>query len=277
MKKRILTTLLLCILIGGIIAAYLYFQPERTKATPQSVDIPEIKSATALPETTAPETRQRLNAPVEKLALPQLESSDQFMAAALEKLLNNQSLMAIFINDQLINNIVVTIDNLPRNQVTMKFVPIQQAPGQFIVTETEGKQTISLENQARYLQYVKFAESVEPKQLVKLYVQLYPLFQQSYEQLGYPKRYFNDRLMVAIDHLLATPAINEPIALTRPKFFYLYADEDLESRSIGQRILMRIGSVNAQLIKAKLQAIKQALILNMHEHQIAATVENSRE
>jgi hypothetical protein len=277
MKKRILTTLLLCILIGGIIAAYLYFQPERTKATPQSVDIPEIKSATALPETTAPETRQRLNAPVEKLALPQLESSDQFMAAALEKLLNNQSLMAIFINDQLINNIVVTIDNLPRNQVTMKFVPIQQAPGQFIVTETEGKQTISLENQARYLQYVKFAESVEPKQLVKLYVQLYPLFQQSYEQLGYPKRYFNDRLMVAIDHLLATPAINEPIALTRPKFFYLYADEDLESRSIGQRILMRIGSVNAQLIKAKLQAIKQALILNMHEHQIAAPVENSRE
>jgi len=277
MKKRILTTLLLCILIGGIIAAYLYFQPERTKATPQSVDIPEIKSATALPETTAPETRQRLNAPVEKLALPQLESSDQFMAAALEKLLNNQSLMAIFINDQLINNIVVTIDNLPRNQVTMKFVPIQQAPGQFIVTETEGKQTISLENQARYLQYVKFAESVEPKQLVKLYVQLYPLFQQSYEQLGYPKRYFNDRLMVAIDHLLATPAINEPIALTRPKFFYLYADEDLESRSIGQRILMRIGSANAQLIKAKLQAIKQALILNMHEHQIAAPVENSRE
>ena len=38
-----------------------------------------------------------------------------------------------------------------------------------------------------------------------VYERLYPLFQQAYEDLGYPGKYFNDRLVEVIDHLLQTP------------------------------------------------------------------------
>lgn len=274
MKKATFKTITLFILIGAGIAAYLYFQHDQTITKPQPVDVPDVKSATLSSDNNEPNTRQILNEPEEEITLPQLESSDNFMAAALEKLLNNKALMGIFINNQLINNIVVTIDNLPRKQVTMRLMPIKKAPGHFLTTESEGQKIISPENQMRYSNYMKLAESIDSTQLVKLYIQLYPLFQQSYEQLGYPNQYFNDRLMVVIDNLLATPEVSEPIPLVQPKFFYLYANAELEKRSIGQRILMRIGLDNAQMIKAKLNEIKQALMLHMHEQKVEAIKTN---
>jgi hypothetical protein len=274
MKKATFKTILIFILIGVAIAAYLYFWQEQTQTAPKSIDIPDIASTTLQPEKTEPETHKILNVPEEELTLPQLESSDNFMSAALEKLLNNKSLMGIFINNQLINNIVVTIDNLPRKQVTMRLMPIKKAPGQFVTAENEGQKIISPKNQVRYSNYMQLAESIDASQLVKLYLQLYPLFQQSYEQLGYPNQYFNDRLMIVIDHLLATPEITESISLIQPKFFYLYADVELENRSIGQRILMRIGLDNERMIKAKLSEIKQTLMLHMHEQKVEAIKTN---
>ena len=52
-----------------------------------------------------------------------------------------------------------------------------------------------------------------------------------------------------------------PVALIQPSVYYKYADPDLEARSIGQRILMRIGSRNEPIMKGKLREIKQALVV----------------
>ncbi len=264
MKKTRLTTIALLILWGGSIAAYLYFQNEQ----PQPVDIQKVALPTILPDTTEPEPHQVLDAPTGKMVLPQLEASDDFMSNALVKLLNNKGLMSIFTNDELIRNIVVTIDNLPREQVSMRIMPIKKALGKFIPIESEDGIVISPENNARYAPYVKFAEAVDPKQLVGLYVQLYPLFQTSYEELGYPDHYFNDRMIVVLDNLLAAPEVDEPTQLVQPKHYYQYADPTLESRSIGQRILMRIGSDNQKVVKGKLNDIKQELTLRMHEQTV---------
>jgi hypothetical protein len=267
MNKTIPTIIALLVLLGGGIAAYLYFfQNEQTQPTPVATQEQELPTEAL--EAPKPEGRKVLNAPSENIALPQLESSDDFMANALEKLLNNKALMAIFTSKQLIRNIVVTIDNLPRKQVSMRLMPIKQAPDKFLTMESDGQTVISPNNETRYAQYMSFAKAVDPKQLVELYIQLYPLFQKSYEELGYPDQYFNDRMLVVIDNLLVTPEIKEPVSVIQPKYFYLYADPDLENRSIGQRILMRIGNDNAKIIKAKLKGIKEELILHMHEQKI---------
>ncbi|MDP4030008.1 MAG: DUF3014 domain-containing protein, partial [Gallionella sp.] len=71
-----------------------------------------------------------------------------------------------------------------------------------------------------------------------------------------------------IDNLLAAPDIKEPVKLVRPNVFYLFADPGLEERSIGQRILMRIGSKNEAIIKSKLREIKQELLLHMREKKV---------
>jgi hypothetical protein len=91
---------------------------------------------------------------------------------------------------------------------------------------------------------------------VAVYRRFYPLFQQAYEDLGYPDRYFNDRLVQAIDDLLAAPEIDAPIPLVRPEVLYEFADPALESRSAGQKVLVRMGPANARRIKAKLREIR---------------------
>ena len=119
---------------------------------------------------------------------------------------------------------------------------------------------IGPDNWARYAPYVAIAQAVDAKKLVDFYVHFYPLFQQAYEGLGYPKGYFNDRLIEAIDDLLAAPDIGDPIKLVQPKVLYQFADPKLEARSAGQKIMIRMGAANAAKVKAKLAEIRQALM-----------------
>ena len=107
--------------------------------------------------------------------------------------------------------------------------------------------------------YVRAFEAVDTGKLVAVYVRFYPLFQQAYAELGYPSRYFNDRVFEVIDHLLAAPDAKGSIALTQPKVLYEYADPALQDLSAGQKILVRIGSDNEARVKAKLRDIRRVL------------------
>ena len=62
-----------------------------------------------------------------------------------------------------------------------------------------------------------------------------------------------------IDNLLATPQPPAPIVLVRPNVMYTYADPGLESRSAGQKLLLRMGPDNAAVIKAKLKELRAAI------------------
>ena len=115
------------------------------------------------------------------------------------------------------------------------------------------------ENGQRYAAYLRALQAIDTRRVAALYVQYYPLFQQAYEELGYPRGYFNDRLIEVIDHLLAAPEVREPVRLVQPKVMYQFADPELEARSAGQKLLMRMGNANAALVKDKLRALRAEL------------------
>lgn len=103
-----------------------------------------------------------------------------------------------------------------------------------------------------------------------LYVRLYPLFLQAYEELGYPGKSFNDRLVKVIDQLLETPEltgqvkltltqVQGPIPSTRPWVRYEFADASLEARPAGQKILLRMGGTNMRALKAKLAEFRDRI------------------
>lgn len=260
MRKPILFASL-AVILGGSIAAYFYWQHSEPKPEPlQTIAPPAI-----VPE---PEVQQVVEAPPAPAQLPVLAESDSYMLDALAGLVGNKSLMKLFHTEKIIHNIVATIDNLPRSRAPMSVMPVEPAPGKFITAGTEDELSISPDNAARYSAYVKISDAINARKLVEVYVRLYPLFQQAYEELGYPKKYFNDRMIQTLDNLLDTPVIKEPIKLVQPSVFYQFADPDLEERSIGQRILMRIGSRNAEKIKVKLREIRQELKLHMHEKKV---------
>ena len=77
--------------------------------------------------------------------------------------------------------------------------------GRFLVDARDGVLRVSPDNDRRYAAYVALIDKVDARALVAQYRRNYGQYQQAYEDLGYPRRYFNDRLVEVLDQLLATP------------------------------------------------------------------------
>jgi len=229
--------------------------PEKSEEPSNRFPIPEIQS-----ETDDQDSDQETEQETEQVKpLPLLDQSDDDMQDLLAGLVGQEALMELFNVKDMIRHIVVTIDNLPRKQYALKYLPTRPVAGRFEVTGKEEHAVINTDNYLRYLPYVQLAESLDEKAVVKLYAQLYPLFQETYEDLGYPSDYFNDRLIDVIDHLLDTPDVKGSIQLVRPNVLYEYADQELEALSAGQKILIRMGYDNAHRIKVRLRALRNEL------------------
>jgi hypothetical protein len=175
-------------------------------------------------------------------------------------LTGDSALRSLLVPTQIIPHAVATIDALPRRMVGRRVLPLHEPKGAFLVTSVDGKTVISTKNVARYAPYMHALEAADTTQLTDWYVSHYPLFQQAYEQLGYPKGYFNDRLIAVIDNLLATPDPSQAPALAQPNVLYTYADPSLESLSAGQKMLLRVGPANEAKIKVKLRTIRARLV-----------------
>jgi len=154
---------------------------------------------------------------------------------------------------ELIRHVVATVDALPRRRVPQQVVPTTPVPGRFLVTAAGEGTTIAADNARRYEPYVHLLVSVDPATAASAYRRFYPLFQQAYRDLGYPKGYFNDRLIEAIDDLLQAPQPGAAPRVESPAVMWRYADPDLEALSAGQKILLRLGPAQGKAVRAWLK------------------------
>ncbi len=243
------------IILGGGVAAYYFMQKEPPPPAPPPQQTIPRSPAPAAPAVVAPVIRHPLGG-VTATALPELEQSDAPVLQALGELLGRKWL-AFIVTDGVIQRIVATVDNLPRERLPVGVMPLKPVPKAFVTTGKGAALAIGPRNSARYAAYVRLVGAVDAAKLVALYVRFYPLFQRAYEELGNPKGYFNDRLVVSIDNLLAAPELSGPIKLVRPMVLYEFADPKLEARSAGQKIMIRMGRDNAAAVKAKLREIRR--------------------
>jgi len=246
------------VLAAGVGTGFYFWQQKHTPG-------PDPAPIAAAPAAPVPQAEPEAHYPAPQppaavaQALPELNASDRLMQDLVASLIGAEPLKKFLVTQEIVRHIVVTVDNLPRKTLALRLSPVNPVGGKFRTTGKEGSLAIAADNSARYLPYVRVAEAVNAKKLVAAYGSVYPLFQKAYEDLGYPKGYFNDRLVVVIDHLLATPEVKGPIALVTPHVQAEFADRELEARSAGQKILIRIGSENAAVIKAKLRELRREL------------------
>jgi hypothetical protein len=264
--------------IAIIAAAYLWMQREPSPPpTPPAESEPRAELSAPPPAVSAPvapaepqvlhpiETAQQQVAgeiapePDNEAAAPALDRSDAAMLSALEALYGADAPGRFFYVDDFVRRIVVTVDTLPSRQAPSRHSPMKAPSGLFVTNDQGGNLLLSPANYARYTPYVRLMQSADPKKVVAVYVRLYPLFQQAYQELGYPRGYFNDRLVEVIDHLLAAPDVPGPITLVQPRVLYQFEDPKLEALSAGEKGLIRMGSENAAKVKGALREIRGAL------------------
>jgi hypothetical protein len=249
-SNKAIPVLAAMLLLGSAAAWYWWPRIAPTAAPPPAVMAPA-----------APEVAQAIANPMpapaaDAPALPALPDSDAPFTAALTAVPGASGIGSFLQPENLIRHIVATVDNLPRHRLAVELRPLKPTAGAFLVTGGDEQGTLDEHNAARYGPLVALLGKLDMRAVNGLYQHFYPLFQRAYQDLGYPQGYFNDRLVSVIDHLLSTPRPVGPLALARPKVFWEFADPELEARSAGQKLLLRIGADNAAVVERKLRELR---------------------
>lgn len=232
--------------------------PPAAPAAAPTGPAPAASAPSAPSLTDAPSAPSTIDPPADSAALAADEVVD-----SLERLLGRKTVLTLLQIDDFPRRVVATVDNLGRAHASPSLWPVTPTPGRFAVLQQADGPVLSPDNGMRYTPLVLLIETVDIARAVDLYARMYPLLQRAYEDLGYPRRSFNDRLIEVIDLLLTTPEPEQPVKLDllkiqgdlpsqRPWVNYRFADPALESLAAGQKMLIRTGPVNARRLKAKL-------------------------
>lgn len=256
------------VIVLAAIAAWWYFSrmPGLDTSRHGPAPTPPATASTAAPAVSHPiEQAQVGPAPASTAPLPPLTDSGAPAIAALSAIPGAEGVAKLLIERGLIPHIVATVDALPRHTIGSSIIPLHTPAGEFAADNSGGKLVMSSENYARYAPYMKIVTATDAHTLVAWYVHWYPLFQQAYRELGYPNGYFNDRVIAAINDMLAAPNVHGPVALVKTADgHYAFADPTWEALSVGQKLMIRLGPEHERALKAKLRSIR-ALLLGQAE------------
>jgi hypothetical protein len=275
-SKTIAQAVGVVVVVAIAAGGYWWYQREHAPAAPASPPPVAVAPPVEVPPPAAPQPpavqypRDAASAAQngEPFVLPPPDKADPLIEKLLAELVGRKALLSMLQVDRFATRVVATVDNLPRKHVSVRLWPVHPTPGRMVVEQRGDTATVAPGNAERYAPLIQMIESVDTARAASLYVKLYPLFQQAYEDLGYPGRYFNDRLVDAIDDLLAAPPtvgpvrvqlreVSGPIKPARPWVMYEAVDPALENRSAGQKILLRVGNANAERLKTKLREFRR--------------------
>jgi hypothetical protein len=260
MKKTVWLLVVIALVAVGllILSDFGRQQPEPTPTTSPAPDAPP----SAVPEGSGgSESRDKpdVRAPT-AVSLPPLDGSDDEVLESAAEVFGKDAVAGYIVPDDVVRKVVVTIDNLPREKVSMRVRAFRAVPGRFQVDGRGDEMALGAANFARYRPVVAIVNAADPTEIVGHFLRFYPLLQEAYEELGYPDMSFLDRVIAAIDDMLAAPEVDPGVRLIRPNVLYEFADPDLEARSAGQKMLMRMGGDNAAVVKNRLRQIRAELI-----------------
>jgi hypothetical protein len=270
--KRVSIAAVAALLLTAIGLGGLYWMQTRSRPSAERTAAPPVAEAPPqpAPAPSVPAIRNPIDQSLAASAAAPASGDPQALwRHGLVELLGQSAVTRFVQSDDFTRRLVVTVDNLARAHAAPRLWPVNPTPGRFSVSGNGELRNIAPENAGRYTPLVSLITSVDAKRAAALYVSMYPQLQKSYEELGYPGRYFNDRVVEVIDHLLDTPEppaagplmqlteVKGSVPSTQPWLRYEFADTDLQSLSSGQRILLRVGPAHRAALKAKLAELRK--------------------
>ncbi len=240
------------IVVVGVIVWYFILAPGEAPERQPPVPTP----TPAPPPTPTPTLSQRLS---ERLQGVTLTTSDTVVAELVGELSRRPELAKWLAHEDLVRRFVAATANVADGRVPTTHLGFLQPEQKFTVRESGDTATIATSSFERYDRPVELVTSVDPAEAVTLYRELEPLMDEAFLEIARPGADFRDRLVEAIDRVLATPVPEGPIEVEKKVVTWTYADQRLEGLAPIQRLLIRTGPDNAAKIKAWLEAVKAHL------------------
>lgn len=161
----------------------------------------------------------------------------------------------------LLRKTVLLADQVSKGKVPRKAFSFWVPEEDFKAKETSnGKYALDPANYHRYDLLAEVIDAIDMDLAWRVYQLVRPLAQEAYAEFAPPGKQFDQVLLTAAEHLLSTPQPRGVIALVKPSVMYKYADSRLEALSPAQKLLLRMGPVNATVIKHKLGLLRGYLL-----------------
>ncbi len=205
--------------------------------------------------------------PVEEVQtyLPPLNDSDNWLKEKLPTLTWRKELLKLVIDEDIIRRFVVFTDNFSQGIIAYEHSPfivpnVSFSPDEEHVT-FENNQNVWQWNEAstkRFDLYVELLRSFDSVSLIQWYMELKPLIDEAYTELGYEDD-FTKVLQDAITLVLDMELPKSSMAVIRPSVMYQYQDPNLEKRADVEKLLLRLGKDNLLVIKSVLLELNEKL------------------
>lgn len=194
------------------------------------------------------------------LDLPPLDASDELLREIVQTLSSHPRLVTWLATDRLVERFTTSVVNISEGLSPRSHLEHMVPAEPFTVRRRDGEIVPSAKSYARYDALAEIIAALDTEGTVRAYRRLEPLFDEAYADLGYPNHDFDEALIEALDHLLATPVRESPRVLIEEVDVYVYADPELEELSMAQRQLLRTGPENTRRIQEKLAELRRELL-----------------
>ena len=256
-------------LIAAVIIVVVLFKAQnQSKQDPELIAIPEpvaevVIQTPVVPEAVIPEAVEpepQTNSVSTPPALPKLDNSDDFIRERL-LLINNKKEFSRWIKtDDLLRRTASYADGLSNGVLLSKIFPLTAPEGKFATHSSDGSIWLNAGNYERYDRSINTLTSLPMDSMAKMFHFARPLLENAFSEMGYNPRQMDGIILQAIDVILATPIVAEPIRLSRDSVVYKFADPALESLLPLQKQLLRTGPENTKRIQQQAEALREALL-----------------
>ena len=192
--------------------------------------------------------------------LPSLDNSDDFVRDRMLLIKHKPELETWLNTDDLLRRSASYLDGLARGNTLSKVFPLTAPEGSFAMHKDGETIWLNAGNYERYDSTVGVLTSFNMKSMGQLFHFMRPLLENAFTEMGYRPRQMDGIILQAIDNILATPIIVEPIKLTRDSVTYKFADPELEALLPIQKQLLRTGPENTQRLQQQALTLKDALL-----------------
>ncbi len=243
---RWVALVLACVVVAGLLA---YWWMSRSQPTTPAAATPPPSSPVAEMAPTP-----------EPIELPPLEESDTFIRDLVSLLSNHPALARLLASPSIVRSTTLGVIQIADGRTPTDWLrPLR--PNTRIEITGDETGNITAESHARWNQVVAAIQSVSPEEAAQTYVNVKPLVDEAYAEVGQPDGSFDRTLVRAAQMLRATPDPATPPVVVRRQGYFEFEDPSFQALRPVQKQLLLLGPENRRQVLAWIDRFLRALSL----------------
>jgi Protein of unknown function (DUF3014) len=237
------------VIAGALLALWWMSRAQPDTATPAPTTATDVTLGSKRPK------RQPID-------LPSIEESDSLLRDLVSTLSRHPTLARFLATDGLIRATTLAVSQMAEGRTPAVPLAALRPSSRLQILGTATGQ-IDPKSYTRWDSATTALTSINPEDAAQLYVNVKPLFDQAYRELGHSSGDFDEAIVAAIGRLAETPQLDgDPILLKRPAY-YEHDDQTLRALPPVQKQFLLVGPDNRRRIMAWLQQFAADLDLKV--------------